>query len=724
MIDTRSFWEESPPHTQASWQPILQEYQAGNNYLPPFPELTIAKIQSQPGLDGIPYAAWRLNPEASSHAIHKLFTKITRAQEEPPSQVLVWIPKATAGPTGDYFRPLGMPNTSHRILDGALSALVVAHCSPHLHPSQSMLNNFREPQKAVLSIQQDLDGDGPKAALFIDMAKAFEKVNPHWATDVMLARGCPVWLVQYAMYLFTGRRVLHKVGGQLLPPRIIRQGVDMGRAFSVFMFCLAMDPVYWHLNKIPGIVNVKGYVDDCTAVGHCGHDLACLLPVRRLFTDLHTAGFQIVEHSCWIAVHANTNEHGYPPAGHRKLLPPNIVQQLEQAPGHPTCLAALLSHRPRPALRWPPLIFARNEHYYCLSSAQAQSLAEHGTTEQHPRSVFSLAVSRCKCKAKTAILTNTPPRQAHINTLEQSTFGLASLVPDTIQLGLVVRGRFRPSTDLDLQPQTGPPDFFGHTTYTEYGGRLEWLTANGPKLITELFSKACTASVALLNTLRLTTVSIRQRAIFYGTYCLSKFTYVASYALVTPKDIARMQVLVARAILRRPWIKASHLAGTLRALRIAPMQDPEIAIACAALGLLERRGKEDEELCAFLQQQDTSFEGDRQYDTALIYLKRYLPTLPQADISTIQQIIKTAAFAQKQQHGPLTQTSYKTGLAKHFKMAMKTSRENNAMEHLRSRTTTTWNAAPPTRGCKHLPTYTRDSAVPSSVCSPTLVHWR
>ena len=292
------------------------------------------------------------------------------------------------------------------------------------------------------------------------------------------------------------------------------------------------------------------------------------------------------------------------------------------------------------------------------------------------------------------ILTNTPPRQAHIITLEQSTFGLASLVPDTIQLGLVVRGRFRPSTDLDLQPQTGPPDFFKYTTYTEYGGRLEWLTANGPKLITELFSKACTASVALLNTLRLTTVSIRQRAIFYGTYCLSKFTYVASYALVTQKDIAQMQVLVARAILQRPWIKARHLAGTLRALRIAPMQDPEIAIACAALGLLERRGKEDEELCAFLQQQDTNFEGDRQYDTALIYLKRYLPTLPQADISTIQHIIKTAAFAQKQQHGPLTQSCHKTGLAKHFKLAMKASRENNAMEHLRSRTTTTWSAAP------------------------------
>ena len=129
-------------------------------------------------LDGIPFAAWRLNPEASSHAIYKLFTKTTRAQEEPPSQVLVWIPEAVAGPTGDYFRPLGMPNTSHRVLDGALSALVVAHCSQLLHPSQSMLTHFREPQKAVLSIQQDLDGTGPKAALFIDMAKAFEKSEP------------------------------------------------------------------------------------------------------------------------------------------------------------------------------------------------------------------------------------------------------------------------------------------------------------------------------------------------------------------------------------------------------------------------------------------------------------------------------------------------------------------------------------------------------------------
>ena len=340
------------------------------------------------------------------------------------------------------------------------------------------------------------------------------------------------------------------------------------------------------------------------------------------------------------------------------------------------------------------LIISRNEHYYSLSSEQAQNLAERGTTQQQARTVFSLAVSKCKCKAKTAILTNTPLQQPHIITLEQSSFGLAPLVPDTIQLGLVVRGRFKPCTDLHLPPQQGPPDFFGRTTYTEYGGKLQWVAAEGPKLITELFSKACTASAQLLNTLRLTTVSIRQRAIFYGTYCLSKFTYVASYALVTTKDIAHMQVLVAKAVLRRPWIKASHLAGTLRALKIAPMQDPEIALACAAIGLLERRGKEDEELCAFLQQKDTGFEGDRQYDTALVYLGRYLPTLPQTDVLAIQQILRATAFAHRQNASPLTQPNRRTGLVKHFKLAMKASREANAIEHLRTRTATTWSSAP------------------------------
>ena len=145
-------------------------------------------------------------------------------------------------------------------------------------------------------------------------------------------------------------------------------------------------------------------------------------------------------------------------------------------------------------------------------------------------SVYSLALSPCKCKAKTAIVTNTAPEPAHIITLEQSNFGLAALVPDTIQLGLVVRGRIQGQTDIDKEAHPGPPDLFGRTTFPDHGGILTWVAENAPKPLAEIFKKATASAIVLLNTLRLTTVSIRQRAIFYGTYCLSKFTYVASYA--------------------------------------------------------------------------------------------------------------------------------------------------------------------------------------------------
>ena len=42
-----------------------------------------------------------------------------------PVQVGVWIPKAKLGPTADFFRPLGMPNTCDRLLDGTIAAVIM-----------------------------------------------------------------------------------------------------------------------------------------------------------------------------------------------------------------------------------------------------------------------------------------------------------------------------------------------------------------------------------------------------------------------------------------------------------------------------------------------------------------------------------------------------------------------------------------------------------------------
>ena len=114
-------------------------------------------------------------------------------------------------------------------------------------------------------------------------------------------RGAPTWVCNYAKYVLFGRLIRHKVQGRLLPPRAVHVGVDMGRSFSVFLFCLAMDPIYHYLNKIPRVLSVQGYIDDNTIAGP-GNDIGWIQDIQTCYQVCRTAGFQIDSHLCWQAI--------------------------------------------------------------------------------------------------------------------------------------------------------------------------------------------------------------------------------------------------------------------------------------------------------------------------------------------------------------------------------------------------------------------------------------
>ena len=64
-------------------------------------------------------------------------------------------------------------------------------------------------------------------------------------------------------------------------------GVDMGRSFSVLLFCVAMDPILCALNSIQGVLNVQGYVDDTTQwAGDVGGTMTWLGDVGSLLDSL------------------------------------------------------------------------------------------------------------------------------------------------------------------------------------------------------------------------------------------------------------------------------------------------------------------------------------------------------------------------------------------------------------------------------------------------------
>jgi len=149
---------------------------------------------------------------------------------------------------------------------------------------------FKEPQKAVTAIHNILDGTSLACALLADLSKAFERVNSHWILELLRIRQAPRWLVVYTKFILFNRRVTHKVQGRFLPSRVILQGVDMGRSFSVYLFCLAMDPLFVYLNRIPGVISVQGYVDDTTIIGNAQHP-DWFTAAADCYSDLASAGF-------------------------------------------------------------------------------------------------------------------------------------------------------------------------------------------------------------------------------------------------------------------------------------------------------------------------------------------------------------------------------------------------------------------------------------------------
>ena len=121
---TRAFWQEFPCPHDPQWMPLLSTYSRGSTSFPPCPppqssDLHQAIITSPDcsGADGIPYAAWRVCSCVSTIVLSSHFQDILERRVSPPIQTLVFIPKADQGDYADNYRPLGLPNTSDRIVD-------------------------------------------------------------------------------------------------------------------------------------------------------------------------------------------------------------------------------------------------------------------------------------------------------------------------------------------------------------------------------------------------------------------------------------------------------------------------------------------------------------------------------------------------------------------------------------------------------------------------------
>ena len=562
MLATRDFWFTHPIKYDRDWHDTLSAYRRCVSPWPEIPEPTeqdyiehlLLTKDSAPGPDGLPYALWRMFPQQTAAILQDDFHHILAGVLAPPTQVGVWIPKAKQGPTADFFRPLGMPDTLDRLQDGTTAAILFRITRHSFHPAQTLLNSFREPQRAVLEVQGALEGSGPASALFADLSKAFERINAHWILHILRIRQCSPWVLRLARYLLFGRRIRHKVQGRLLPARNVHSGVDMGRSTSVYFFCLAMDPIFVVLNQIPQVIVVAGYVDDTTIVGR-QTDSRWIQEVFQNIKKWKTAGIVMDTHHCWqvgFSSRAFDENTLYKVEDVWSYVTP--IHELGQA----TCSAAL-QHVPGYARRF---VLRHGDHCIHMASDAIPRLV----TEGHPM-LCRLAASPCQCRSKTQLLTNVSYSAEQLYCLDQAGLGGQCIVPTTVNLGLTI-----------------------HTGWTCQLMNETMVKVQLQTSLVTLLSKQLAKFRTRLAAAKRANLSIHMKIIYFNTFSLSLFYYSQTQRFFSPKLLKPLYHAMADFLLQRHWFPQHHMVGLCRWLRLGPLLDPTIMQAISLFGCYLRQG--------------------------------------------------------------------------------------------------------------------------------------
>ena len=576
---------------------------------------------SAPGPDGLPYALWRIFPQQTAAILKDDFHHILAGVLAPPTQVGVWIPKAKQGPTADFFRPLGMPDTLDRLQDGTAAAILFRITRHSFHPAQTLLNSFREPQRAVLEVQGALEGSSPASALFADLSKAFERINAHWILHILRIRQCSPWVLQFARYLLFGRRIRHKVQGRLLPARNVHSGVDMGRSTSVYLFCLAMDPIFVALNQIPQVIVVAGYVDDTTIVGQ-RTDLRWVQEVFQNIRKWKSAGIVMDTHHCWQVGFSS------------RALDENTLHKVEDVwshvtpiheSGQATCSAAL-QRVPSYARRF---VLRHGDHCIHMASEVIPRLA----TEGHPM-LCRLAASPCQCRSKTQLLTNVSYTSEQLYCLDQAGLGGQCIVPSTVNLGLTI-----------------------HTGWTCQLTSEAMVKMQLQSSLITLLSKQLVKFRTRLAAANRANLSVHMKIIYFNTFSLSLFYYSQTQRFFSPKLLKPLYHAMADFLLQRHWFPQHLLVGLCRWLRLGPLLDPTIMQAISLFGCYLRQGHR-----SFAEEQVGSYATQIQQ-----CWKYWQQQLPAEDIQRLLALLKQnntpAQRALAASHRHLAARIYKNGWA-------------------------------------------------------------
>ena len=323
----------------------------------------------------------------------------------------------------------------------------------------------------------------------------------------------------------------------------------MGRSFSVFLFCFAMDPLFHYLNRIPQVLSVQAYVDDTTLVGDA-QNTRWIQEVAQCYDDVRTAGFVVDSHR---SVSNSTMRFGPTLISSARLLQewPAVVN----SPAYATATAAIQAVL-RPGYntlvvrmtRWPLTPLPVEPQAPSKMHLAINLNFEQGHEVGHGRQIHiigSFSTIQCSCKSKSHIVTNFPMRPRALSNIELAGYGVHAVAASAPALGLTL---------------------FGRTAFDDQGA---WTVCSPPTSLRESKPAPFQKFQQRLRSFSAPTLSIIAKSTCFNTYILSVMPYTASYFGLSTTDLNYLRQKAVKFILGRHWIEAEIFPYILRYLGVS-----------------------------------------------------------------------------------------------------------------------------------------------------------
>ena len=296
----------------------------------------------------------------------------------------------------------------------------------------------------------------------------------------------------------------------------------MGRSFSVYLFCFAMEPLFHYLNRILGVISVQAYVDD--TIAGIASDPGWLHDVADVYRRVASAGFHIDSHCCFRAC-LNDSMKFTP----RLLTTEEFVEYwplvdnackfatLQEAisgnlqPGRCTRVVRVSTTDFSPE----PVDAAQRNYHICinLSYTQAKDILSGASLHE----ATALLAGPCMCKSKSCVVTNYNLSPIFLKTLDDTKYGAQSVTSQAPALGLALLAR----------------------RYIKNTG--EWSEVSEAKTLRGISDKPFQKFESRLRLFRQPQFSVMARSTAFNTYILSVMPYTISYFGLTTQDLNQLR---------------------------------------------------------------------------------------------------------------------------------------------------------------------------------------